>query len=164
MKISSLAILGLAQMFFAAGCPPADSPRLRADAPQGWKALTELSRDGLTIKVLAPAATELDAGLGVVCASAAEMPAADRFRSLVRQAREMTGAARIEVYDPAKKFFVLSYTYDSVSGEAYVGRVTVKTDSSGLGQTLVISGYWPEAAGEEMGRVYAAFAASVDFK
>ena len=164
MKISLTAFLGLAQMFLAAGCQTAAAPKLRADPPQGWKILVEMAQDGLTIKALAPDAAGLNAGFGVTCASAEKMPTEDRFRSLVRLTREMSGASTVEVYDPARKFFVLSYAYEETSGGSYVGRITVKTDSSGLGQTLVISGYWPVTADKDLGRVYADFAASVDFK
>ncbi|MFA6603792.1 MAG: hypothetical protein WCT10_03025 [Patescibacteria group bacterium] len=164
MKISLLAILGLAQLFSAVDCSPAGEPRLWSESPQGWKVTAELVRSGRAMLVLNPEKAGLEAGFGVICAPAGKMPPEVRFRSLARQAREMAGAVDIEAYDAAKKFFVLSYAYESVSGEAYVARVTVKTDSSGLGQTLVISGYWPEAVDPDLARVYADFVASIDFK
>lgn len=155
--IFSLACLGL-------GCESGSGrrPELRADAPAGWQVSYALAGDGVAMKLLAPKPADGVTTFGVICRSAADVSPEKAFRTAIAQVKEIGGEVIVGEFDRARQRFVLTYTLDTVARSA--GQIAVKADSAGHGRTLIISGSWPAARQSEMVAVFAAFAASVDFR
>jgi len=151
-------------LFSLTSCPPEPrtAPKLRADAPQGWQTRFELADSNVTMKVLSPEKDGGDVGIGVIGRPSAKTEPEEAFKSLVAQIKEIGGKVTVGEFDRKRQYFSLTYTLET--SVRSVGHAAVKTDSAGSGWTLIVSGHWPETRDGELAAVFAAFAASVDFK